>query len=242
MSDIKNVLILEDNKYAAEELKMIIGSINASLRTFVCSNSKEAKQLATAEIISVFIVDIILEDSCPNDMSGLEFVDFIRSKSMYKYSPVIFTTSYSARKLYAYENLHCYQYLEKPFLPEMAEKIIRQALEMSERYEEESYIALKHDDEIIEQKINDIIYVKCKGRKLSVVTEDHIYCIYYKTISKMKEKFLKHSFFQCNRSTLVNRKYIRDISIKKGEIVLKQEFGTLTFGRTYKQRYKNEYL
>ena len=31
MSDIKNVLILEDNKYAAEELMMIIGSINASL-------------------------------------------------------------------------------------------------------------------------------------------------------------------------------------------------------------------
>lgn len=43
MSEIKNVLISEDNIYAVEEIKRIISLIDDSLITFICSNMEETK-------------------------------------------------------------------------------------------------------------------------------------------------------------------------------------------------------
>lgn len=242
INHMKKILIVEDNSYAAEELKNIILTVDQSLKVFVCPNDKEARKVAEEEDIAVFIVDIMLEDGRKDDVSGLEFVDDIRKTNMYKYSPVIFITALSDPRLYAYEKLHCYQYMEKPFQVEEVKEMVRQALEMSDRYEKETYICLRDSNTIIEQKVSDIIYVECKGRKLTIVTVEGTCSLYYKTIADVKRNLMDHNLFQCNRSTLVNRKYIWKIDMDKGEIRLKNGNGVLTFGRVYKQRISQEYL
>lgn len=241
MSNGKNILIVEDNPYAAEELKNIILTVDQSLNVFVCGTDQEARRAAKEEEIAVFIVDIILKTDKDDDVSGLEFIEDIRKENLYKFSPVIFISALSDPRLYAYEKLHCYQFMEKPFQVKEVRETIRQALEMSDRYEKETYICLKDSNTIVEQKISDIIYMECKGRKLTVVTVDGSFSLYYKTISEIKRNLLENNLFQCNRSTLVNRKYIWKIDMDKGEIRLKNGKGLLTFGRVYKQKIRKEY-
>lgn len=237
----RKALIVEDNKCVAEELHSILKEIDSTLEVYCCKDYQDACDLVLEESIDVFLVDIILDTSQDNDVSGLNFVRHIRAMRQYKFSPVVFITSVYDSKIYAYDQLHCYHYLEKPFDQVEAKNIIKEALEMSDRYEVEEYIRIKDSDVIIEQKINDIVYIKSKDRKLEIVSTEGTMTLYYKTVKEVKKQVLAYNFFQCNRNILVNRKYIRKIDMGRGEIILKDNYGTLEFGRVYKKRINEEF-
>lgn len=237
----KKILIVEDNQCAAKGLKKIIKEVNSTLEVFWCKNYKDACELTDEEKMDMFIVDIVLDTNRGNDLSGLDFVSNIRNKSIYRFSPVVFITSISDFKMYAYDQLHCYRYLEKPYETEEAKSIIKEALEMSDRYEADEYITIKDGGIIVKQKIRDIIYMESRDRKLIIRNTEGTETLYYKTIADIKKMLGKEDFFQCNRNTLVNRKFIWKIDMGKGEIRLKDDYGIIEFGRVYKKKISEEF-
>lgn len=238
---MKKILIVEDCQCIAEELRKIIEEINSTFEVYWCKNYEEACKLADEERIDVFIVDIILDTNKANALSGLDFVCNIRNISIYKYSPVVFITSLADSKMYAYDQLHCYRYLEKPYEAEEAKNVIKDALEMSERYEGEEYISIRDGGTIVKQKIRNIVYMESKGRKLIIRNTEGSETLYYKSIADMKKLIWNGDFFQCNRNTLVNRKFIWKIDMGRGEIMLKDGYGVVEFGRVYKKKISEEF-
>lgn len=237
----KKVLIVEDSQYAAKMLKNILNEVDCSLQVYSCQSYKEARETANKENIGIFLVDIILDENKDHDESGLKFVNEIRNTSTYKYSPVIFITSLAEPKMYAYDQLHCYQYIEKPFKAEDVKKVIIEALEMSDRYEGETYVSIRDGGTIVKEKIQNIVYMISKDRKLVIQSTEGTETFYYKTIAEMKKTLLRSDFFQCNRNTIVNRKFIWKIDMGKGEILLRDNYGTIDFGRIYKKRINEEF-
>lgn len=237
------ILILEDNEYDAMGLEKITRTIDKGCEVYLCHEEAEARQIALRNRISVFIVDIILNHERADDVGGMEYVDFIRDIEIYKYVPVIFVTGCEKQRMYAYENLHCYRFLSKPYLVEEAVKVIREAMELSHRYWDKNYsIVLKDSDTVMELRVSEIVYVISCDRKFMIKTKDDMYVFYNRTISDIKKKLTNYGFFQCSRTTMVNREFIKSVNLRKKEIILKNDYGNISFGRVYKKVIVDEFL
>ncbi|WP_229775528.1 response regulator [Anaerosalibacter bizertensis] len=61
----------------------------------------------------MFLLDIQLKD-----YSGFELAKEIRNIDNYKLTPIIFVTAIPTRELMAFKEIHCYDYIVKPFKEE----------------------------------------------------------------------------------------------------------------------------
>lgn len=238
---MKKILILEDDYDAAERLKEIICKVNGNIEIFHVANYADACKIIFEEVFTLFIVDIILDRKNPNDASGLDFIRLLRGICQYEFSPVIITTGVADSKLYAYDNLHCYQYLEKPFYMEQVQRTIEQALKMPQMQEQDRYIHLRDDSTILAQKVSEIVYVYYKNRKLILRSVDGVSVFYYRSLRQIKGQLFSNHFIQCNRNTLVNRKFVWKIDLINSRLKLKENYGDLTIGTTYKRKISEEF-
>ena len=82
---------------------------------FDTDNVSEAYRYAIEQDIDLFLIDIILDKQNRHDASGMIFAERMRQLDRYKYTPIIFITSLVDQGLNALHNIHCYNYIEKPF-------------------------------------------------------------------------------------------------------------------------------
>ena len=111
----RNVLIIEDNKACMKALTELTRKCDTVGAVFCVDNSDDALACAMKHEIDLFLVDIILDGSNANDVSGIQLVDSLRKYSHYEFTPVIFITSLVDQAMTAFHNLHCFDYIEKPF-------------------------------------------------------------------------------------------------------------------------------
>ena len=83
---MKNVLIVEDNKECMGALVEMVKECDSTSVIYCADNSPMAYKYAMEERIDLFLVDIILDGSVKNDVSGIVFADKIRStkKNLFK--------------------------------------------------------------------------------------------------------------------------------------------------------------
>ncbi len=227
---MKTVLILEDKKQVINTLRTIVLNHEPTALVLAASNLRDAYVYAMDNNISLFLVDIVLNPDERHDTSGLDFVKNIRTISKYEFVPVIFITGLIDPELYAYRDLHCYGYLEKPILNVEADKCISAALRYEIAPPEDDSITLTQNKIIYNIRKRDIIYFYSKGNKLSIVTIDDTIKIFYMSCKRLMEKLDSGDFIWCNRSTIVNRDYIQKIDKDANEIVLIPPYGTVLIG------------
>lgn len=231
---MKKVLIIEDNKLEMEALSCIIHKIEPKTELLTTNDMGEAVKLAISNSISLFIVDIVLNPKDKNDISGINFVETIRKLPQYRYSPVVFVTSLHDPRLYAYEKLHCYRYIQKPLFYKDVEKIFREALEFQVSVETETPLKIKQDGILYVIPKDDIIYAYSKAAKMTIVTEKERYDFYYLTCDELIELLSSNRFFKCNRSTIVNKNKVHSIDQRLDVIQFWSCDDKVKVGKTYK--------
>lgn len=125
---MRSVLIVEDNVVHMEMLTKILKEIDMEITVYKASNQDEAYAYTMKNRINLFLIDVVLDSKMPGDVSGMRFADRVRRMEEYKYTPMIFITGLEDVRLFAYSDLHCYYYLEKPYNADKAFKVIREAL------------------------------------------------------------------------------------------------------------------
>ena len=107
----KNILVIEDSEQYMDMICSKLSNIT-DINVYKAKDSAQAYKYALEENISVFIVDIILDTNALGDVSGIKFVERIRTIPEYKFTPIIITSSLEDPKLHSYSYLHCYRYLK----------------------------------------------------------------------------------------------------------------------------------
>lgn len=236
---LKKILVLEDNGAAMEHIAALIRELGISNMLFDCDNIKDAYQCALEHDIDLFIVDIILEPGSPGDSSGLKFVDNMRSIEKYMFTPVLFVTSLEDAKLYTYEKLHCYSFIEKPFDSEKVKGIIRQCLRFSADSPKRKTLYFRKDGIILAVERADIVYACCQNHQLNIYTrQGDVMQIPYIPLKKFLEEADSVDMIQCSRSTVVNRNFIDNVDIPNQMIQLKEHRGSVEIGIMYKKSLK----
>lgn len=237
---MKRVLILEDNIASAEMLEKAVKNQDFNAEVTWVTQYVDACMMVTNRFFDLFIVDIILDKRYVHDTSGLQFISFLREMKRYEFSPVIITTSLGEPKMFAYDTLHCYQYLEKPYMLQDVERVIRKALQVPQRMDEDNYLYLRDEGCVWSQRVSEIVYIYYKDRKVIIKSVNSIDSFVYKLTSDIKSRLPGSHFLQCNRNTIINKKYIYKVDVLKNEILLKDGYGTFKIGRAFKKKFLEE--
>ena len=236
---LKKILVLEDNCTALSHLVSLINEIEIPNTLFLCDNIKDAYLYTMERDIDLFIVDVILEPHNPGDSSGLKFVERLRSIDKYMFTPVIVVTSLEDAKLYTYEKLHCYSFVEKPFDSQRLKELIRQCLKYSNCNDTPKNLYFRKDGIILSVNREDIVYANCQKHILNIYTRqgDQLN-IPYVTLKKFLEEADSTSIIQCSRNTAVNKNFIHNVDIPNQIIQLKDNMGRIEMGIMYKKSLK----
>lgn len=237
---MKNVLIVEDRKVTAQCLEKIIREIEHDIHILFAFNKEEAYTMAMEIYMDLMIVDIVLDTSVPNDVSGMKFAKNIRRVDKYKFIPIIIVSALEDPKLYAYSEIHCYSYIEKPFDLKQTKKVIREALEYKKEVSKnEKYIYKKHGI-FYSIDLEEILYIETIRGQVTIFTvRDRIH-IPYITFAKLLLEIDNEDFVQCNRHCIVNRKYIERADAVNRYIKLKNVSEQIEIGISLKKKFLEE--
>ncbi len=236
---MKKILILEDNPTTLKNFTLIVQNNDVKNVVYAFQDLKGAYQCAMEKVIDLFIVDIILDKNTPGDASGLKFVENIRKINRYAFVPIIFVTSLEDTKLYTYENLHCYSFIEKPFDVERLRQLVKQCLCFGDSRCTSKTLYFRKDGIILAVEREDIVYAESINHIMHIHTKqgDELE-IPYITLKKLLNDLDCADFIQCSRSAIINQKYIDNLDIPNQVVQLKKDYGRVRIGIRFKKNLK----
>lgn len=228
-------MIVEDDMLIAKGLEAIIKSIDDNLDISITGYAEEALRYIENNHYDAFLLDIQLED-----YSGIELAKKIRDRDEYKLTPIIFITAIPTRELIAFKEIHCYDYIVKPF----REEEVKEALEIIINHGIKTENKLK-TLKIIQRsytyilKQDEIIYIESRNKDLLLVTVNEEIKLSNYSIRKVLEE-LDTNFIQCHRGYIINIEYIIKINHADNSIKLRNTDELIPIGRKYREHLRND--
>lgn len=236
---MNKILIVEDEKLIRDQLVKIAESVNQNVDVLSAATVAESLKIAEENEIRVFFIDIRLKGE-----DGIELAKEIRKMKEYRYSMIVFVSSMTDRRLEAFEDTHCYDFLDKNFLKmkELKENMRDLLVE---------YLQVKVRDRLVLDfnlekrylKFSDILYIIYEDRSIYVQTYDKK--IEHKQMSlKSFMEQLPDSFVIANKKMAVNMDRIEYIDKKGRKIKFENSNMKLKYSRMFKKRiegYEHDY-
>lgn len=231
-----NVLIIEDHREQAEALEKLVKKVDANAVVYLAKDEKEAYTYILEKEIHVFIVDIILHTEHSADTSGIKLVEKIREIPRFLFTPVIFITALEDSELYAYRELNCYSYIEKPFSEKQVLKVLEKAMLFPKETKEEKTLFFRKDGIIYPIKTKDVVFFEFHDRKVKIYNlENRVMEFPYITVKKILEE-IENGFLQCSRTAIVNEKMIENIDLTNGYIRMKGIPEPIEIGKSFRKK------
>lgn len=231
----KTILIVEDDLDSMEMLEKLVKEIDPALKCLKAHNKAEAYEIIHEHLIDVFLIDIILNTAVMCDVSGMKLAEEIRTIERYKFTPIVFITSLEDPEMYAFKSLHSYDYIEKPYSVKETMDTIKGALGYKTQPEKERIMLFKKDGILFPIPEKNIVYMQSKGHMLYIYEENDSICIPYRSCREMVETLDETYFVQCNRNTIINRKFIINIDSVNKYVLIKSNTGKteISIGKKY---------
>lgn len=193
-------LIVEDNIQQLLALKTMILDILPNEIVDTASTFNEAYQLITTKNYSVYFLDIQLSDN--EHETGINLGKLIRTNKRTLFSPIIFTTTVTSAMKTALNELHCYNFLEKPFSSSDIKKILDEIIDNN--ICKSAPITFKDINNIfIQIQVDKIAYVYSKGHTTRIHCIDSVYELNRISLDKILKE-TGDSLIKCHRNYLIN--------------------------------------
>ena len=233
----KKILILEDNSKNAALVKQLIHECDKNAKVYIEKDLNSAYALVMQNTIQLFIIDVVLDTARPGDASGIRFVRSVRDISRYKHTPVIFITAMQDPEIYAYRELHCYGYIEKPFAVDQVRKLLKDALDYHATNQKDYMLHFRKDGIIYPISCRDVVYAESTNHQICFyLTNGTEFTVHYKTCKQILDEAEYDEFIQCNRGTIVNRKYIKNVDVANSLITLEKNI-MVDIGIKFKKKF-----
>lgn len=239
---MRTVLIIEDNEKSMEMLVKIVRNVDDSLLVKCAKDVDGAYAAAMEYDIDLFLVDIILNPKDSGDVSGIKFADNIRKIKKYQYTPIVIITSLEDPKLYAYSDIHCYSYVEKPYDADRVSRIIREALNSPKRKVVNNNIFFRKEGILYKKRISEIVYIENSRNKRIIHSVNDDLELPYKPCKAILEELNSNKFVQCSRYAIVNKDYIESIDTVNRFVKLKGRKEQVEIGVILKNKFLGEVL
>ncbi len=208
---MKNILIIEDDKYQRKNLKTILLEVDKISNIYEAEDKLNALDICNKVSIDLFYVDVSLRDS-----SGIDFCLELRKIEKYEFSWIVFLTTHIQYMIEAFKEIHCYDYMLKPYdkedLIRLTEKLISstQITDLSEK--KRKHLVLKISKHIsVKIFADEIIFIEIRLRTCTIHTKKGKYEIKGLSLNKILRLVDCDDIVQCHKSFIVNINYIERI-------------------------------
>lgn len=205
------IMIVEDDDIQRNNLKAMLEDMGSEYRILDSSNAYRALELLKANSIDLFFIDIHLHNE-----SGLKLAKHIRKISGYDLTWIVFITSHLEYILEAFKEIHCYDYLLKPYDKSAIHNIIIKLLLNDpggfNDTERRKYIFVDINGIMVKIFIRDIIFIEVFGKLCVIHTTKGPYNVKNLTLTRLLDIIPDNILVQSHRSYAVNIHYIQSIN------------------------------
>ncbi|MCM1181939.1 MAG: LytTR family DNA-binding domain-containing protein [Roseburia sp.] len=230
------ILILEDCEDSLRAVSAMVERVSEQVAVVPVRSLKAARSALheAQQPFQAFLLDINLDASDDEDVSGLTFAAEVRALPQYVFTPIVILTSLVNMELQAYRELHCYQYLVKPYSAEEVTSLVGRLLFLSQTGEtREPHVLVKKAGVNYKIFCKDIVCVRAVPRGVSLMLLKEELRVPYLTIRQLLEKLPERNFLQVHRMCVVNQDYIDWVDMVNGLINMKNG-EQVEIGVTYK--------
>ncbi|NRY61539.1 LytR/AlgR family response regulator transcription factor [Clostridium beijerinckii] len=205
-----NVLIIEDSKIQKTSfLANLLSKARLDFNIYKAFSRDELLRISKDVHIDLFFID------SDEQSSGLDFAIEIRSIEMYRTSYIIFLSKNINYMIQAFKEVHCYDYILKPYNPKELIEIIKKAREIlikeKHNYNAERRVRFNNKDIDIIISTADIIYIEVNIRNCIIHTKNKVFEISRLTLKRALEIINESFIIKSHKSFAININYIREI-------------------------------
>lgn len=201
--------MIEDSDIQRKNLCSILSKFNIDIQLYEADNKYTALKIAKDNNIDFFFIDIELKDS-----SGMDFAAEIRKIKRYKYSWIIFITAYINYMIKAFKEIHCYDFILKPYSPNDIKNIVNMIIDNAydkNIIENKKYVLFNQKDIKIKIFVDDILFIEVNLGKCVIHTIVGKYIINRKPLRDIIKIINCNYIVQCHRSCAVSIRHMRKI-------------------------------
>lgn len=222
-----NILIVEDDYRQRENLIKMISELGENINIYEAECKEGAIRILKEIPIDFFYIDISLKDS-----SGLDLALDIRNIEEYKFTWIVFITTHSSYIIQAFKEVHCYDYIIKPYDKDVIINMTK--LLLSGNYvsnfskEEDKRIIFEMDKGInIKINVNEIMFIEVNLRIMTIYTKDRNYTVKKLALNKVLNMIHSENIIQSHKSFAINMDYVERIESVSGKL---WKIGFVDFG------------
>lgn len=209
-----NILLLEDAEIQRENLKTHLEGKEEKLDVYCASNFTEAVNLLESIDFELFIVDINLGSK--EEKSGFDLLKIIRSHPKYEATWVLITSGYPQHKLEAYDIYRCTKFLVKPIdFTELDRELNRTLENRIVKITRNVHRFQQSKTKVLEVDLNLLVYVEIYNKDTILHTNEEPHVLKRTPLKKIVKKLPGEDFFRCNRSYIINKKFVKRSYIEK---------------------------
>ncbi len=222
-----SILITEDNRLVAEDLKEILGEVGYR-NVFYAKNVTDAINILDTNSIELVLLDINLN----SDKTGIDLANHINSNYN---TPFIYTTSYSdSDTISEVKKTNPAGFIIKPYNKEIivatieivlfndSERIKNNNPKIENPQEEKGvvandYFAIKSNGILIKMPLNDILWLVSDKNYIEIITINKKYII-RSSLKQVLKELPEEYFVKCHKQYIINIKHIEGIKGDEIEI------------------------
>jgi len=231
------ILIVEDDVHQLDALFVVVKEYyNNKFNIFKANSYNAAIEIITKYNIDIFILDVNLSITS-KDSNGILLGIYIRNIPKYLYTPIVFITSVMEKIREAISQLHCYDYISKPYnvsdVINSIDSIIKSPLikEVTLNFKTLQGIGIK-------LKASEIFFFE-SSRYINIHSTRGIFQTSNYTLDELSSYFI-NTFIRCHRKYIVNINY--STNYDKSNQMLECNEVKISVGRTYKYDFEKRYL
>lgn len=247
-----SIILVEDDYMQREILKKMILSTYEYVKIYEADSESSALEIIEENDINMFLIDISLKES-----SGLDLAMNIRNIAKYEFSQLIFLTTHMDYMLQAFKQIHCYDYILKPYNQEDVQAMLNKLIlyensilsQRSDNFTEDEV----HNKEIVITlkngiyvgiKIDDIFFIEVKGKNCEINTINGIYIPSNMSLKKLLKLIDCEYIIQSHRAFAINTNYILEmekLDLKLSKVYFSNYSKTALLGYKFKDNIISEF-
>lgn len=222
------IMIVEDNETEAIRLQKILLSVSQKISFIIYESAEKALNHIenSNRKIDLFFIDYQLEE-----MDGYTLAKSIRAYNKYRLTPIVFITGYRLDPLNAFQEYHCYSFIQKPYTEQIIVDTVKPLIETlnitdrqiisGSRERKVTHISTKKGDTFI---YNDtIIAVEVMGKNCTIHTDDNSYTLNRITLEDVIKELDDPFIIRCHKSYALNLKKVSAV-VKKQRNLWEAQF------------------
>jgi DNA-binding LytR/AlgR family response regulator len=207
------ILIIEDQAIQSKLLASYIKELGNDYGVIETHNGNDAYAKAIENEIDLFFIDVNLINE-----SGIELAKKIRKIEKYKFAWMVFITTHVQFMIEAFKDVHCYDYILKPYDKSVIHSTINNLLDNKVKHiqksKEDEYSFIDVNGILIKIFHKDIVFIETYQKITKIYTKNDILFVKNLPLNSLLNFLNCKSIIQVHRSYALNIDYIEALSSK----------------------------